>query len=96
MAAMRVGGDALTITVDEVSARLLSEFFVGAGGEAKNGPVRSGRVLLMLMGKDKVFLKTEQANASEPVSGALMIERRRIGEILFLGRPTGAPASAIN
>lgn len=89
MAGMRVGGGTpVEVSVDGGSAELWPAIFAAHSAKTSDGMVRSAPVSLMLLGKEKVFLKPVHAKPGEPDSGALMIERSRIREILFLGRVT--------
>jgi hypothetical protein len=89
LALIRLGGGAAAIlTVDSDVAKAWPETFgnSGAPGEPnKNSAARSGRVKIMLLGRDKVFLGPDIPDKTAAV-GPLMIDRSRVHEIMFLPR----------
>ena len=89
MAAMRVGGGTpVEVSVDASSAQLWPAIFTTTSQKSSDGLVRSSPLSLMLLGGNKIFLKPLRTKPNEASGDALMIERSRIREILFLSRPS--------
>jgi hypothetical protein len=88
MRAMRLGGETpVVVTVDPDVAQLWPEFFAVQGAVEAYKPVRSGRLSLLLMGKEQVFLRPIENKETAATRDTLVISRSAIKEVMFPAAP---------